>query len=381
MINRERLVSEFLTLVRIDAPSGKERVMADALKQRLSELGLVVAEDQAGARLGTEAGNLLAKLPARGNAGPGLLFSAHMDRVSPGTGIKPLVRDGLICTDGSTILAADDMVGMAALLEALTVIQEQGLDHPEIEVLLTVCEEIGLRGSKALDCARLTSRLGYVLDSSGPVGGIIVQAPAQETLTAVIHGKAAHAGVAPENGIDAIRVAASAISAMRLGRLDPETTANIGTITGGRATNIVCDRVELKGEARSLVESKLVEQVGQMSQALEMAAERFGARTQLTWERSYSSYHLNEDSPAVVLATKAARRMGLPLTMRSTGGGSDGNILNEKGIPTVNLAMGFKNAHSTGEVVEIAELCRAAELVLQIATATETTSSSGSVLA
>jgi tripeptide aminopeptidase len=231
-INRDRLLDTFLTLVQIDSPSGEEDAIARHLADRLTALGLTVHCDNAG--------NLIARTDGVGQP---ILLNAHMDTVGQDRGIRPVVEDGIVRTDGTTILGGDDKSGVAIILEVLQTLQERSLPHPPLEIALTVSEEIGLVGSKALDMSQFRSRQALVLDSGGPIGSAVVSAPAQEGLRAVIHGKAAHAGVNPEEGVNAIVVASEAITHMPLGRIDGETTANVGLINGGTATNIVPDRV------------------------------------------------------------------------------------------------------------------------------------------
>jgi tripeptide aminopeptidase len=366
-VNETRLVEEFLELVQIDSAPKDERRMADALLAKLKSLGLKAEEDDAGSKIGGNAGNVYAFLDGDPSLPP-LLFSAHMDRVSPGYGIKPRVENGIIRSDGTTILAADDVAGVCAILEGIRTVKEQNIPHGRIEVVFTVAEEGGLFGAKNLDTSRLQAEAGFFLDSSGPVGTIIVQAPAQKSIRVKIHGRSAHAGVAPEEGINAIVVAAHAISSMRLGRIDPETTANIGVIRGGTATNIVPDLVELHGEARSRNEASLVAQTNHMVEAINAACEKHGARADIEVIDSYSAYHMKPDDYVVQLAGEAARHIGLEPVQQGTGGGSDANIINGRGIPSVVLGMGYENIHSTAESIPVDQLTKAAQLVAAIIT-------------
>ncbi len=364
-VNQSRLVEEFLELVQVDSAPKDERFMADALLQKLKELGFTAYEDETGAKIGGNAGNVYGFLEGDPNR-PALLFCAHMDRVSPGYGIKPHVDNGIIRSDGTTILAADDVAGICAILEGIRTIQEQNIPHGRIEVLFTVAEEGGLFGAKNLDITPFQAKAGFFLDSSGPVGTIIVQAPAQKGISAKIHGKSAHAGVAPEEGINAIVVAANAISNMKLGRINHETTANIGVISGGSATNIVPDLIEMKGEARSRSSASLEAQTAHMVQAIEAACEKFGAKAEIEVTDSYSGFHLKPDDFVVQLALKAVDHIGLEPIQQGTGGGSDANIINGYGIPSVVLGMGYENIHSTAESIAVDQLNKAAQLVAAI---------------
>lgn len=364
VVDRERLLNEFLELVRIDSVSGQERWLGELLKGRLADLGLSVTEDGAGGGRGG-AGNVIAHLPGR-VAGPHLLFCAHMDTVEPGRRIEPVVgADGIIRPAGETILAADDKAGIAAILEALRWVVAEKPDHPAITVVFTVCEETGLLGAKALD-ASVRADLGFVLDATGRPGEVVVRAPSQDKITATVYGRAAHAGVNPEAGINAIYVAARAIAAMPLGRIDPETTANIGIISGGKAVNIVPDNVYLEGEVRSLKSARRAEHTALICRILEETARGAGARAEVQVELLYEGFDLRGSEPVVRIAQEAARRCGLQPVLTQSGGGSDANILNARGIPTVNLATGMEKVHTTEEQIAVADLVDLARLVTAI---------------
>lgn len=364
-VNQQRLVDEFIELVQTDSASKDERLIADALLTKLRALGFTVKEDETGEKIGGTAGNVLGVLEGQKDA-PALLFCAHMDRVQPGLSIKPQIKDGVITSDGTTILAADDVAGIVAILEAIRTIQDKNIPHGRIELLFTVAEEGGLYGAKSLDYKQLKAEAGFFLDAGGPVGTIVVQAPAQKGLQVSIHGKAAHAGVAPEAGLSAIVVAAHAISNMKLGRIEPETTSNIGVIQGGVATNIIPDRVDLKGEARSLDNAKLEKQVEHMVEVINTTCVAHGATADITINHSYSAFGLNPEDFVVRLAVKAAEALGLKARLESTGGGSDANIINGYGIPSVVLGMGYTNVHTTAEAIAIEQLVTASEYVLSI---------------
>lgn len=364
-INQQRLLDEFFELVQIDSAPKDERLIADVLIHKLQGLGFNVTEDDAGQKIGGNAGNVIGILEGQKDA-PALLFCAHMDRVHPGLGIRPQLNNGIITSDGTTILAADDVAGIVAILEAIRMIQEQKLPHGRLEILFTVAEEGGLFGAKSLDATKLQAKAGFFLDAGGPVGTIVTQAPAQKGLNAIIHGKAAHAGVAPEEGINAIIVAAEAITKMKLGRIDSETTSNIGIIQGGVATNIIPDRVELKGEARSLNNDQLDLQMNHMVEVINSTCASHGVTADINVSHSYSAFDLSEDDVAVKLAVDAAKAMGLNPTLESTGGGSDANIINGYGIPSVVLGMGYTDVHTTSEAIPVEQLVAAANYVLSI---------------
>lgn len=369
MINKDRMLEEFMELVKIDSVSRNERRLADVLKERLAALGLRVEEDETGKRLGTSAGNLIAHLPGN-TAGPTLMFMAHLDTVEPGIGIKPVIRDGVIYSEGETILGADDKAGIVAILEGVRVLKERQLPYPNIEIVFTVMEEIGMLGSKNLELERLNSPdYVFVLDNADIAGTIYTKGPAQNRLEAVILGKAAHAGSNPEEGINAIQAAAAAIAEMRLGRIDPETTANIGIINGGTAINIVCDRVEAKGEARSQSLEKLNQQTEHMVETFTRVAARFGAKAQVSTELVFGPMDVDKSDPVVQICVDAARAIGVEAKFMASGGGTDSNILIGKGLACINLGAAMQKPHSTEEHIRIEDLYQVGEYFLAIVAA------------
>ncbi|CAM3965549.1 M20/M25/M40 family metallo-hydrolase [Paenibacillus alkaliterrae] len=369
MIAKDRLVGEFMDLVRIDSETGNEQEISRVIKEKFEALGLQVSEDDAAAKTGHGAGNLFALWEADGEDEkvPTIFFTCHMDTVTPGAGIKPqLDADGYIRSDGTTILGADDKAGISAIFEAVRVVKEQSIPHGRIQFVITVGEESGLLGARALDASKLVAKFGYALDSNGAVGDIAVAAPTQAKVTIKMYGRSAHAGVNPEDGISAIQVAGKAISRMPLGRIDEETTANIGRFEGGGATNIVCDFVRLDAEARSIVQHKLDNQLEAMRKAVLSAAEEFGARGELESEIIYPAYQYDDEDPVVQLAKKAITAIGrTPRTFHS-GGGSDANIFNGLGVPTVNLAVGYEHIHTTKEQIKVENLVKTTELIVEI---------------
>lgn len=368
MISQDRLINEFMELVRIDSETRNERPIADVLKEKFSALGLTATEDDSQERTGHGAGNLFVTWPAiDGVSAPKLLFTCHMDTVVPGQNIKPsLGEDGWITSDGSTILGADDKAGLAALFEAIRVIQEQKLPHGQIQFVITAGEESGLMGARAMDPANLDADLGFALDSNGEVGAIAIAAPTQARVTMQIFGKSAHAGVNPEDGISAIQVAGKAISAMKLGRIDNETTANIGKFAGGGPTNVVCDHVQLDAEARSIVQEKVERQIESMREALETTAREYGAQSEFRSEIIYPAFSFNEHDPVVQLADRAITSLGLTTRLFASGGGSDANVFNGLKVPTVNLAVGYEDIHTTKERIKAEDIVKVASLVVAI---------------
>lgn len=370
-MNEERLLNEFLELVQIDSETKQEQVIAGILKEKLVTLGFDVVEDDSAEKSGHGAGNLIATMKGNVEGADRIYFTCHMDTVVPGVGIKPELReDGYIYSDGTTILGADDKAGIAALFEMIRVVKEENLAHGDLQFIITAGEESGLAGAKVMDPSLITSEYGYAVDSDGKVGGIVTAAPYQAKVYATIHGKTAHAGVAPEKGVSAINIASKAIAAMTLGRIDAETTANIGSFYGGKATNIVCDEVTIVAEARSINKEKLVAQLAHMESTFTRIAEEMGGQAALDIEHAYPGFNFTEDAPVVQAAMKAVEKIGRTPSLLTSGGGSDGNIFNGFGIPTVTLSVGYEEIHTTNERMPVEELEKLTELLIEIVRAT-----------
>ncbi len=374
MINPDRLNALLLDLLGISSPSRREAAVAERLRAELEALGAEVVVDDAGARVGGTTGNVVARVRGRAESAPPLLLSAHMDTVVPCDSVRPVVDGTVVRTDGTTILGGDDKSGCAIIVEVLRSLREQGVAHGDVEVVFTICEELGLLGAKHLDVTRLRARHGLVLDCDG-VGELVTRGPAGDKLTFRVLGRAAHAGVAPETGISAIRVAAEAIAAMRLGRIDAETTANLGVIEGGLATNIVPPSVLVRGEARSRDLGKLEAQTGHMRRCFEEAARRhevrvgdtaYLARIEAEIHRDYDVLNLGPDARIVRLVSEASRKLGRECQARATGGGCDANVLNGKGLQVANLGTGMREIHTVNEWLDLRDVHAAAELVAEV---------------
>ncbi|WP_018755232.1 M20/M25/M40 family metallo-hydrolase [Paenibacillus terrigena] len=369
MVQQDRLVQQFISLVQVDSETKYEQEISKVLKQKFTDLGLSWTEDDAAEKTGHGAGNLFVMLPATAGQEhlPTIFFTSHMDTVTPGKGIKPSIgEDGYIRSDGTTILGADDKAGLAAMFEAIHVMQENNIPHGPIQFVITVGEESGLFGARSMDAKHMVAQYGYALDSNGEIGGIAVAAPTQAKIFMKIYGKSAHAGVNPEDGVSAIQVASKAISRMKLGRIDHETTANIGKFEGGGATNVVCDFVQIDAEARSIVQDKVEAQVASMKEALESAAADMGARAEFEHVILYPAYKYTEQDEVVQLAMKAIRNIGKTPRTFHTGGGSDANIFNGFGIPTVNLSVGYEDIHTTKERIKVEDMVGLTKLVIEI---------------
>lgn len=365
MVNKERLVDEFLQLVKIDSLSCKERKMCDTLKLKLEGMGYAPIEDAAGQKVGGDSGNILCTVKGSKNV-PAVLLAAHMDTVVPGLGKKPVIDGDLIKSDGTTVLGGDDAAGIAVILETLKVLKEKNIEHGDIQIAFTIAEEIGLLGAKNLDYTKIYAKYGFILDSDGRIGCACVKAPSQNKISAVVRGKAAHAGMEPEKGISAFSIMADAISNMKLGRIDEETTANIGMINGGVATNIVCDRVEIEGEARSRSQEKLEAQTRHMQECFEKAAAKWGGQVEFKSVMEYPAFNIKKDSDIVKILENAAAASGFEFEAVATGGGSDTNIFNSKGIEAVDLSVGMEKVHSVDEQISLTDMVNAVEFLIGI---------------
>ncbi len=370
MINRTRMVEEFLQLVGIDSVSKKERRMADTLLRKLKEMGYEAVEDGTAAKIGGDTGNLVCTVKGAKKV-PAVLLAAHMDTVEPGIGKKPVLDGDYIKSDGTTVLGGDDAAGIVCILETLKVLKERNLEHGDLQIVFTVAEEGGLFGSKNLDYSLIHAKYGIILDSDGPIGTVAVKAPSQDRIYVTVKGTAAHAGIEPEKGVSAIQIAASAIHGMKLGRIDGETTANIGVISGGRETNIVCDKVELKAEARSRDPQKLKQQTAHMRECFEKAAAEFGGSVEFRAELMYPSFNIPRTAPIIGILQKAADKAGVELRLEETGGGSDTNNFNKNGIEAVDISVGMDKVHSVSERILIDDMVKAAEFVLAIVLSVE----------
>jgi tripeptide aminopeptidase len=356
-IERRYLSGTFAELCRIESPSGSERRCAERVAAELRELGIEPSEDGAGAVVGSDSGNLLARIPAtrpdaaRQGAGS-LLLGAHLDTVPAQAPIEPVLVDGVWENENAGILGADNKAAVAMLLALARHVQAHG-SPLDIELLFTVREENGVAGARAFDVSRLRSEYGYVFDHASPIGGVIVASPTHFAIEGVFRGAAAHAGIRPEQGRSAIVAAARAIAEMRLGRLDGETTANIGTIAGGSAINVVAEECRVTAEARSLDEKRAEQVVAEMVDRMQAAANvpEWACDLDISVERLFTGYRLPPSAPAVTAAEAALRSCGYEPERLASGGGSDANALLADGFQTVNLANGTERNHEPGERV------------------------------
>jgi tripeptide aminopeptidase len=349
------VVDLFLDLAAMPSPPGEERAVADRVVAELRELGLDVDEDEAGVVVGSNTGNLYSRLHPTAEGTP-LFLCGHLDTVPPTAAIEPVVEDGVVHNAAGTILGADNKSAVAAMVASARRLVEERRLHAGLELVFTPKEEVGLRGAQAFDCGRLTARLGYVYDQAGPIGEVILGAPHSSILEVTFVGRAAHAGMAPEEGRSAIAAAGRAIADMRLGRLDDETSANVGTIQGGVARNIVPDRCTFSAEARSHDERKLSEVVQEMLEACTFAASLTGCEVETRVEPGFKGYRFRRDDEPVRLARAALERTGHQPSFAFSGGGADANVFNMRGLACVNLANGMAEIHSPDEHIAVADL-------------------------
>lgn len=359
MIDTQAMIEEFCDLVRVDSPSLREAQIIAEIRDRLAAMGVEAHTDDAGEKLGGEEGNLIARIPGVEGA-PTVLLNAHVDTVQPGCDVSPQIDGTCIRTDGTTVLGGDDKAGCAIILATLRHLIEEALPHPPLEVIFTVAEEIGLCGAVALNYEELGAEIGYVLDGGRTMGVITNAAPSAYRMTWQVHGAAAHAGVCPEEGINSIRVASEAIAEMPMGRLDEVTTANIGVIEGGKATNIVPELTIVRGETRSHDEGKLERQKDAMVGAFEEAARRHGAEIEAEVRLNYRRFEIDRDEPVLDYAWRACESLGFEPNIERGGGGSDANIFNEHGIPSVILATGPAEVHTVNEWVDAERMAESA---------------------
>ena len=361
MVSKQRLLENFLKMVQVDSPSSQEKPMADWLMSYLSSKGIEAKIDDAGEKYGGNTGNIIAYIPGKKGEMP-LCFAAHMDQVSPCCGVKALVDGDIVRSDGTTTLGGDDKGGIAAILEALEDVMEENAEHRDIYLLFTVSEESGMWGAKHFNSENLPCKDIIVVDAGGPTGAIAYKAPAQMKVKATFHGKKAHAGLEPEKGINAIAVAAEAISKMRIGRIDAETTSNIGRIEGGGATNVVTDEVYFTAEIRAHEPARLAEELSYMEKCCNEAAEAKGASCTFHSEKSYPSFSLDMESTLFAMTVKAHEDAGVKPEPMIIGGGSDANILAGYGYRSAIISLGITDAHTVNESLDIEE-CRKAAVV------------------
>ena len=373
-INQERLASVFTTLCEIDSPSKQESRVAAYLTSLFTEMGAEVFEDDSSSLTGSDCGNLFVRFPHGGLDREPVFLNCHMDTVLPGTGVKVKREGEVFSSAGETVLGSDDKAGIAALIEVMRTLQDNNTPYGPVEFIFTTCEEVGLLGVKALDPANIGAKIGYALDSSG-INRVIVGAPAANRITVTIKGLASHAGLSPEKGISAIHLAAKAIARLKLGRLDTLSTANIGVISGGAASNIIPESVLIQGEVRSHDENLLQEHTEHIRSAFQDEIDNWSdpdgnvaARPSLDFTiiGDYPVMKLDRESAVLKRVAAAAASLDRELHYVVAGGGSDANIFNGYGLQCAILSTGMDKVHSTRETIKLSDMVLTAELILAI---------------
>ena len=370
-INSERLSQLFMELVRIDSISKEEGGIGQLLLAKLEALGLETYVDDAHIPAGAQIGNIIAKYAGNCDAEP-LILAAHMDTVEPGRGVKPKFEDGVFSSSGDTILGADDKSALAIILETLNCIREQNIPCGPVEIVFSICEEIGLLGAKHLAYDKLTAKMGFALDT-GKTNVIVNRAPAMNSMTFRVHGKAAHAGSSPENGINAISLASKAIAQLELGRIDHETTCNIGCIEGGLATNIIPSEVVVKGEVRSHDTAKLERLTSSIVSVFENVADSYSKasadslpKPDIDIRHDFDRLFIDAEHPVISMVQEAAGNLGRSMELTASGGGSDANIMNNHGIAIPVLGTGMADVHTVNENIRLEDMVGTVRLILEI---------------
>jgi tripeptide aminopeptidase len=359
------VVDLFLELAALPSPPGEERAVADVVTRYLRDLGLAVDEDDAGSKVGSTMGNLYSRVEPNGGGRP-LFLCAHLDTVPPDGPLEPVIDDGVIRNAGGTILGADNKAAVAAMLEGTRRLLAESRSHGGLELLFTPKEEVGLLGAAAFDQERLAARIGYVYDQAAPIGDVILGAPYSQAMQVRFHGRAAHSGMYPEEGRSAVVAAARAIADLRLGRVDEETTANVGTIEGGTAGNIVPEWCTLEAEARSHDERKLGTLVQEMLDSFSFAAGLEDCEVETKVSKSYRGYRFKRDDEVVRIAHAALERSGYTPAYGLSGGAADANIFNERGLACLNLANGMQDIHTPDERITVDDLEGMVEVTLAL---------------
>jgi|WetSurMetagenome_2_1015567.scaffolds.fasta_scaffold00176_31 tripeptide aminopeptidase len=358
-INRKRLLSSFVDLVRIDSPSFKEKKIGDYLAQRLSKAGCSVRFQDY-----KKSFNLIATLKGKKSCCP-LMLSAHMDTIEPTAGISFAIDSTSVRTTGNTVLGSDDKSALAQILEVVTVLGERDIPHGDIEIVFSSAEETGLVGARNLDFNRIRSRHALVLDSGGSVGNLVVGAPTHLRYKITVTGKSAHAGMEPEKGISSIRVASAIITSVPDGRIDNDTTANIGIIEGGTATNVVPKITVIQGELRSHCRNTLLKTKKKIFDNARLIARQHGARLTIEHEIEYLAFRVPKTNPFLKYLSGVYMSLGIEPSLVRTGGGSDANIFHQHGIMAINISNGMQNVHSPEEFILLDDLYKGCEIALR----------------
>lgn len=369
MVNRKRLVHEFITLLKIDSESGNEKAISDYLIRKLTDMDLIVIEDNYRYNKESSSGNIVATLETMSVSRnhPSIFFCSHMDTVSPGRNVQPIVEGDIIRSDGTTILGSDNKAGIAVIIEALNVIKEQSIEHGRLQFIFTVCEEKGLLGAKNLSTNLLNSDYGYVLDGNGDIGDIMLTSPGRSIFQIEVKGRQAHSSINPEDGISAIQVAAKGISLLNLGNLTANSTMNIHKFVGESPSNLVCDKVLIEGEIRSTNDKTIESIASNLDKVFEKVCAVNKCEYSISNKMEFPPYVIGNEEDVVENVIKAMTKLGIKNNLiKNNVSSSDANILNNYGIPTLNLGMGYQGIHTTNEFYRITNLVKITNLILNI---------------
>jgi len=360
-----RLIEIFIDLVSIDAVSGQEKPVADYIRSFLDKLGVNVIEDGAGEKSGGNSGNLIASVPGTGDHSL-VAFMAHMDTIQSTAGVHPVVDDGMIRSDGRTILGADNRAGIAIILYAIESLKENSVNSSPFEAIFTIGEETGLFGSTHLELRKMQSRTIFILDSSASPGSYVLIAPGAYEFEINLIGKTSHAAVNPQNGVNALKMAGELIHRIQLGQVDDATTFNFGKIIGGEANNLVPSKINLSGEIRSLKSNSFDHHFQHLEKVLESIIMQHNGSYNISKREAFPGYQLSEDSATIKKLYQSMKKLGLkPLPLKYKGG-SDANILNNRGLHAVNLGIGAKKPHSPNEFIKVSDMAIMSDLVCDL---------------
>ncbi len=370
-VDDRKLLDFFLQLIRIDSTSLHERAMADFLIGQFKRYNIDVIEDQAGKKIGGNAGNLIVRLDADSKRSAPLALLAHLDTVRSTAGVRPVIENGVIRSDGSTILGADNRSGVALILYVISEIIEKKLKHRSLEIVFTVAEELGMLGALALDFGQLSAKEGYVFDCSARPGSYVAESPTAFDFRVDCRGRASHSAVAPEKGINAISMALEIMNQFPVGRVNSQTVANIGTIHGGSADNVVPDQVRFTGEFRSFGPSEIERMKTSLTTSCRSVSQKYGGHCEVVFSLSFEGYKFEPHMPVIQRLHRAMQELQLVPNPMVYSGGSDVNVLNANGIQAVNVGIGASNPHSNEERIGLADMVKGAELLLRLIEAEE----------
>jgi len=370
-VDEKKLLDLFMRLIRVDSTSLHERAMADFLIAMCNDWNINVIEDDAAAKVGGNSGNLIIRLPSDSTGAPPLALLAHMDTVRSTAQVKPIIEQGVIRSDGSTILGADNRAGVAVILYVMQEILERKLKHRSLEIVFTVAEELGMLGALALDYRQLAAREGYVFDCSAKPGSYVSESPTANDFQVTCKGRPAHSAVAPEKGINAVSMALEVMNAFPVGRLNQNTVANMGTIHGGTADNVVPDQVKITGEFRSFLPAEIDRLKMILNNACQAASKKIGGACDVEFKLSFEGYRFNSSVPVILRLHAAMERLNLVPHAMIYSGGSDVNVVNANGIQAVNVGIGASNPHSNDEQIAISDMVKGAALLLHLIEAEE----------